>query len=200
MDVANYDFGRVGKRVVEYIWDPVPKNDDTSGGPLWCLGRRYESPAKDTHSYPSPSSSHGSPPTSAASRSEASSNIDESRPYEDASAAGDVDSSQSTDCVADEAGWPTAFLDDFEARMWLTYRSNFPPIPRSQDPKASAVMSFSVRLRSQFGSQEGFTNDTGWGCMIRSGQSLLANTLSLLHLGRGMTPIVVQGVAANGPC
>ena len=30
-------------------------------------------------------------------------------------------------------------------------------------------------------------NDSGWGCMLRTGQSLLANTLLYLHLGRGMS-------------
>ncbi|KAJ9134747.1 Cysteine protease [Pleurostoma richardsiae] len=34
------------------------------------------------------------------------------------------------------------------------------------------------------GEQGGFTSDSGWGCMIRSGQSLLANTLAICYLGR----------------
>jgi cysteine protease ATG4 len=84
-----------------------------------------------------------------------------------------------------DGGWPSSFLDDFEARIWLTYRSNFPAIAKSQDPKALSSMSFKVRL-SQLVDPGGFTSDTGWGCMIRSGQSLLANTLVMLQLGRGL--------------
>lgn len=85
----------------------------------------------------------------------------------------------------EDGGWPPSFLDDFEARIWLTYRSNFPAIAKSQDPKALSSMSLSVRLRSQLVDQGGFTSDTGWGCMIRSGQSLLANSLLMLRMGRG---------------
>jgi cysteine protease ATG4 len=86
----------------------------------------------------------------------------------------------------DDGGWPPAFLDDFEARIWLTYRSSFPAIAKSDDPKAASAMSLSVRLRNQLVEQGRFTSDTGWGCMIRSGQSLLANALVILKLGRGM--------------
>jgi cysteine protease ATG4 len=85
----------------------------------------------------------------------------------------------------EDGGWPSTFLDDFEARIWLTYRSNFPIIPKSQDPKALSSMSLAVRFRSQLVEPAGFTSDTGWGCMIRSGQSLLANALVMLRMGRG---------------
>jgi cysteine protease ATG4 len=53
------------------------------------------------------------------------------------------------------------FLADFRTRPWITYRSEFPPIRPSE-----------------------YTSDMGWGCMLRSGQMLLANTGFLHHLGR----------------
>lgn len=83
-------------------------------------------------------------------------------------------------------GWPEAFLDDFESKIWITYRSNFSTIPKSDDRDAATSMTLGVRLRTQFVDSQGFTSDTGWGCMIRSGQSLLANALSILLLGRGI--------------
>lgn len=89
------------------------------------------------------------------------------------------------DTVASSSSWPEAFLDDFESRIWMTYRSNFTPIPRNNTPEATSSMTLGVRLRSQLMDSQGFTSDTGWGCMIRSGQSLLANTLSMIQLGRG---------------
>ncbi|KAJ5520629.1 hypothetical protein N7463_001082 [Penicillium fimorum] len=83
-----------------------------------------------------------------------------------------------------DTAWPKAFLSDFGSRVWVTYRSNFTPIPRAKTPEATSSMTLGVRLRSQLMDPQGFTSDTGWGCMIRSGQSLLANTLSVLLLGR----------------
>lgn len=188
--MADVDLSRY-KRIVQYFWDPEPSNLDSSNLPLWCLGRQYG------HSYTSNCSSvpvridlH-SPP---GSRSETASEKRDSKqqpiltvtPAE--SVDGGADSSQAPNERAantEDGGWPATFLDDFESRPWFSYRSGFPVIPRSEDPDASSSMSFSVRLRSQLSDQGGFTSDTGWGCMIRSGQSLLANSISILRLTRG---------------
>ena len=53
------------------------------------------------------------------------------------------------------------FLDDFLTLAWFTYRSGYPA--------------------AESGS---YTSDKGWGCMLRSGQMLLANTLLKQHYGR----------------
>lgn len=81
--------------------------------------------------------------------------------------------------------WPQDFLDDFESRIWFTYRANFPAILESADSKSPNAISLSLRIRSHLVNAGGFSSDTGWGCMIRSGQCLLANALVMLHLGRG---------------
>jgi cysteine protease ATG4 len=67
----------------------------------------------------------------------------------------------------------------------MTYRSEFEPIPRSTNPQAASALSLSMRLKSQLGDQSPFSSDSGWGCMIRSGQSLLANAIAMVRLGRG---------------
>ncbi len=53
------------------------------------------------------------------------------------------------------------FLLDFRSAIWMTYRKNFssPKIPVSYQ----------------------CTSDTGWGCMVRSGQMLLSNCI-LRHM------------------
>lgn len=180
--MANVDIGRYSKRLVQYFWDPLPRNEEAA--PIWCLGKSYESkpsapPSSEdpTHNAAQPLSvSHGSTASSRSAggdcTSQNSSEGDGAQIIDDAS---DADA---------DGGWPAPFLEDFEARVWLTYRSNFAAIPKSQDPHAATAMSFSVRLRSQLSNQGGFSSDTGWGCMIRSGQSLLANALQVLRLGR----------------
>jgi cysteine protease ATG4 len=84
--------------------------------------------------------------------------------------------------------WPVEFLDDFEARVWMTYRTDFPSIPRTPGKlpftSPSSALLYAGKLLSGHAG-EGFSSDVGWGCMIRSAQSVLANALTSLHLGRG---------------
>ncbi|KAG1786366.1 cysteine protease required for autophagy [Suillus plorans] len=91
--------------------------------------------------------------------------------------------------------WPPVFYADFTSRIWLTYRNQFAPI---RDSTLSALesdiaccepqpVSSSPRPKKWHwpgGGEKGWTSDAGWGCMLRTGQSLLANTLLHLHLGR----------------
>ncbi|CAK40930.1 hypothetical protein CBS63078_6240 [Aspergillus niger] len=149
------DIGRCSKRIVQYLWDPEPRNDEDPNSSIWCLGIEYH-PDKDANTRETPDKNN--------TRENVMGTTNYRKPSEHA--------------------WPESFLLDFESRIWMTYRSNFPPIPRVEGDDKSASMTLGVRLRSQLVDTQGFTSDTGWGCMIRSGQSLLANALSMLVLGR----------------
>ena len=180
---------------VRYFYDPEPQYNDQGGTSIWCLGQEYTSPPPKPVSTTDhgdiveiASSSADSHPPSETTASTVSTSPESpasvppaSSSFDDASIV-DVDV-PSMNNESTEAGWPPAFLDDFESRIWMTYRSNFPPIPRSQDPSAATSMTLAVRLRN-LAEREGFSSDTGWGCMIRSGQSLLANAMIMLHQGR----------------
>ncbi|OQD88651.1 hypothetical protein PENANT_c003G08802 [Penicillium antarcticum] len=43
--------------------------------------------------------------------------------------------------------WPEAFISDFGSRQWMTYRSNFTPIPRAKSPEATSSMTLSIRAK-----------------------------------------------------
>jgi len=101
------------------------------------------------------------------------------------------------------AHWPPEFYADFTSRVWITYRSHFQPIrdssltalEREQAETAAAVAagcpvpisSSPPSKRWWPGGEKGWTSDAGWGCMLRTGQSLLATALIHLHLGRGIS-------------
>lgn len=180
------EVGRYGRRLLNMFWDPEPTNDPSFNRPVWCLGRSYTNDV-NTGGRPiradAASTSRTTPPVSpsATTLPHPLKAVPNTPPE---SSSGSY-SSLAYDEILQDSGWPPAFLDDFESRIWMTYRSGFEPISKSTDPKASAALSFAMRLKT-LADQGGFASDTGWGCMIRSGQSLLANALAISELGRGM--------------
>lgn len=83
------------------------------------------------------------------------------------------------------SGCPQAFWEDLYTRLWFTYRAGFPIIER--DKNGPSPLSIGSILRGTLDVNNlgrGFTTDSGWGCMIRTSQSLLANALIALKLGR----------------
>ncbi|KAJ5110734.1 hypothetical protein N7532_001269 [Penicillium argentinense] len=162
------------KRIVQYFWDPEPKNDTVPEASIWCLGREYTVTPPETE--PSAGESQ-----IATSQGRAANSF---LPLCTKEAKNTTIEGPKSPNEGIANTWPEEFLDDFESRIWMTYRSHFTPIPRNNTPEAASSMTLGVRLRSQLMEPQGFTSDTGWGCMIRSGQSLLANALSTLRLGR----------------
>ena len=183
--MSNVDF-RPYKRIVQYFWDPEPKNDEASKSPIWCLGTEYGGPTDNIGAKPP--TPQIQPDVEFRSISNGHDSERSPKRTKHAISNGDHEEAMNSrgDATHQDHEWPSEFLDDFGSRMWFTYRSNFPAIMKSQDPSALTAMSLSVRLRSHLVDQGGFTSDTGWGCMIRSGQSLLANALVMIRLGRGM--------------
>ncbi|KAG6014381.1 hypothetical protein E4U43_006603 [Claviceps pusilla] len=196
--IANVDLGRY-RRIVQMFWDPEPVNDMNLDQPVWCLGCVYSLSAKEnavqrceaqeerwvaqedsTDERTISSLSKGKTDAAAMTNTKC---VDSEGP---SSILGGLSSFlPSTDERVSGATWPPAFLQDFDARFWMTYRSNFAVIAKSASPRATAALSLSTRVRSQLVDGDGFTSDSGWGCMIRSGQSLLCNTMAILNLGRG---------------
>lgn len=171
------EVGRVSRRLMRSIWDPEPTNDRALNRPVWCLGCSY------TYDPVAGSATDAEPSTSADDAQPLAPNPPSSTPPE--SSTSSFSSSLAYDEPPQDGGWPAPFLDDFESRVWMTYRSAFPPIARSADPNAVTSLSFAMRLKALADPQGGFSSDSGWGCMVRSGQSLLANTLIIHQLGRG---------------
>lgn len=164
------DFERFGRNVVRTFYDPLPINDCNE--PIWLLGQQYNSRPPVAPEVPSSDTPNLHDGRTAEDESWIRTSIDDQERKE---APNGQDPTQ-------YGNWPSAFLDDFESRVWMTYRSGFTPIQKSQDPKATSAMSFRVRMQNL--ASPGFTSDAGFGCMIRSGQCILANALQILRQGR----------------
>lgn len=171
---------RAGRNIIRTFYDPLPSNDGKT--PIWCLGQRYD--PKPSQPKPAPS-----PPTDTPQNASPAPHTDRTGGAEDDSwIRTSLEESERKEAANGEdpaqyGGWPHPFLDDFESRIWMTYRTGFEPIQKSHESKATSAMSFRVRIQNL--AQSGFTSDTGFGCMIRSGQCILANALVCLRLGRG---------------
>lgn len=204
----------VGRRIVQMFWDPEPTNDVVKDQPVWCLGTSYRlnnspnttSTSVQNQSSTSPNPTGPLPASSGLSSGDAEAGkppvetpvkLPETPPY---SISSSLESSLAYDEAPLDGGWPPAFLDDFESRLWMTYRSEFEPIAKSHDPKALAALSFSMRIKAQLSDATGFASDSGWGCMIRSGQSLLANAMAIQRLGRGTLRPVRGSMQPCGRC
>ncbi|EJP61110.1 peptidase family C54 [Beauveria bassiana ARSEF 2860] len=184
--MAHVDLGRY-KKIVQMFWDPEPSNDPTLDQPVWCLGQSYK-----LHKGVKPRTGSQGQHSSDMGATTATASLEPSKavavPPNNApdTPPESIGGSFSTgrDEMDHENGWPQQFITDFDSRFWMTYRNDFKPIPRSKDPKAASSMSFPMRIKYQLGDQGGFSSDSGWGCMIRSGQSLLANATGIVRLGR----------------
>jgi cysteine protease ATG4 len=104
-----------------------------------------------------------------------------------------------------------SLASDFESRLWFSYRKDFPPITnelkqiepmtvapsnnisgglcyyttnrKNKTPDESSERTYSLSRIYQ--SMVSYTSDAGWGCMMRSGQMMLAQAFVHYYLGRG---------------
>lgn len=168
---ANIELGRY-RKIIQTFWDPSPVNDAQANVPVWCLGRQYqlepEADAEDDEQQPS--------------KDDEKADDDGRQPQKETDHSEQDNTASST--VA-ENNWPAKFVHDFESRFWMTYRSDFPPISRTKDSPNAKNQPITLRIRQHLSDPTHLSSDAGWGCMIRSGQSLLANATAMVRLGRG---------------
>ena len=90
----------------------------------------------------------------------------------------------------EEIDYHPGFISDVASRLNFTYRTRFMPITRSPNGPSPLKISFLVgdnilnTLENAISNPNCFNTDIGWGCMIRTGQSLLGNAIQISLLGR----------------
>jgi cysteine protease ATG4 len=186
---AKHGKGQLDK-AMRYLLDSDSHLDKCTD-PIWLLGLQH--PGYDPSAEPPPALSRRG---SVDSRRTSSFRTSTSSTVSTSPAGGNALSSSSSKNNA--AHWSPEFYADFTSCVWITYRTNFQPIrdssltvlEREQAEVTAAgspipVSSSPPSKRWWPGGEKGWTSDTGWGCMLRTGQSLLATALIHLHLGRG---------------
>jgi len=189
LTAAKHGKGHLDK-AVRYLLDSDATPDKCTD-PIWLLGVQHPG-----YEPPPP------PPPNARSSSTVRRGSIESRRHSPSSFRSSTSSSSSsTDLSQSQSSskhpgtnWPPVFYADFTSRIWLTYRSHFTPIRDTRLSDLACEPVETVRVTSSppikrwnwsVGGEKGWTSDAGWGCMLRTGQSLLANSLLHMHLGRG---------------
>lgn len=146
---------------VKFGWSGKIKTSFSKEQPLWLLGRCYHQKATPGPSMDSSVELTTNIETNQlvyVSVPEPSDIYVESPPEETGT---DAIEDSSPEAVVEDEGIE-AFKRDFISRLWMTYRKEFQTMDDSN-----------------------YTSDCGWGCMIRSGQMLLAQGLITHFLGRG---------------
>lgn len=184
------------KRVIQYIWDPEPQNADHQNE-IVCLGNVYSPVFKTTDAIDTAERADDTKYRDL--NNEGNVDGDDEKETDDLTNDHSHDDSGSADKKPSAkqpsstpsspstknqtiSSWPPEFLSDVDSKLWFTYRTSFPVIPCSHDGPSS--VSISRFFRGSGIDLNGFTSDVGWGCMIRTSQSLLANCIITLQLGR----------------
>ena len=196
LTAARHGKGHLDK-AMRYLLDSDATPDKCSD-PIWLLGVQHPGYEPPPQSFvpPSPGVTEkrrrgsASPPVSY--RSSTSSVTPDSALSQSTSS---LTSNKHSAKQDPSANWPPVFYLDFTSRIWLTYRSQFPmPIRDCRladlcednwQAVACPVGPPSNKKNWPWSTEKTWSSDSGWGCMLRTGQSLLANALVHMHLTRG---------------